>query len=110
VRRLTTRTVLEQRLCRVSPIDLATGAVVKTASPDESTTRDPGTTDPWEALTPEQKVDALNHPVRRAVEQAVPRLIAPARSRRLRRVVGANAGRARRSHRNRNVRRPADTR
>lgn len=66
----------------VSLVDLRTGAVVRSESASESMTRantGPSTTlNPWDAMTPEQKVRALDVVVRKALLWAVPRVVAPA--------------------------------
>ena len=66
----------------VTLVDLRTGEVIRSEAATESMTRanvGPSTTlNPWEAMTPEQKADAIDVVVRRAVLRAVPRLVAPA--------------------------------
>ena len=67
---------------QVSLIDLRTGAVVRSEAAEESTTRaNVGPTadlDPWDALTPEQKLRILENLLGRAVQRTVPLVLAPA--------------------------------
>lgn len=60
----------------VSLIDLKTGAVIRTSpaleSTSYSTARSTNAADPWDALTPEQKVRVLNNLLHRAIDRAVP--------------------------------------
>ena len=64
---------------RVSLVDLASWTVVKEASVHASTAisaaRLKEGSDPWDVLTPEQKIEALNRLVRTEVERIVPGLL-----------------------------------
>lgn len=66
----------------VSLIDLRTGTVIRSEPVTESMTRanvGPSTTlDPWEALTPDEKIRSLDVVVRRALLRTVPHVVAPA--------------------------------
>ena len=65
----------------VTLVDVGTGAVVRSDSSNEgrmvSITRSPDATDPWEALTADQKVAMLGNLIRRAMERVVPQVVAP---------------------------------
>lgn len=64
-----------------SLIDLHTGTVVRSESVSDSVTRantGPSTSlNPWDAMTADQKIRALDFVVRRALQWAVPRVVAP---------------------------------
>lgn len=66
----------------VTLVDLRTGAVVRSESVTESMTHSnvgPSTTlDPWDAMTPDEKVRAIDVVIGRALRWAVPRVVAPA--------------------------------
>jgi len=66
----------------VSLVDLSTGTIVRTQSSDEANTissaRSATSTDPWQALSGEEKMQTLQRMVRHAVEVNATRLLAPA--------------------------------
>jgi hypothetical protein len=65
----------------VDLVDLQTGAVVRSENAKESITRanagPDATLDPWDALTPEQKVRLLENLLGRAVQKTVSQVVAP---------------------------------
>ena len=65
----------------VSLVDLQTGAVIRTRSATEShalsSARSTTSADPWDALTPEQKVRILRDLARLAIDEVMPQVVAP---------------------------------
>lgn len=65
----------------VSLVDLRTGAVIRSEAATESMTHAnvgaSTTLDPWDAMTPEQKVRSIEVVIRKALLWAVPRVVAP---------------------------------
>jgi hypothetical protein len=62
-------------------VDLRTGAIVRSESTTTSAvigTANSAAADVWDALTPQQKINAINAMIQRAIAEVVPRVVAPA--------------------------------